>query len=190
MSDTINGAGTTGEWFFTENGQRKGPVTIADLLELLRAEKVNGDTPVWTRGLSGWQALRTTDLGVHLQDAPPPVAPAHINNGLVWTLAILPIPYAFLTGISAIRAANNPYEDHTLLQLLAFGLPALLNAVLCLLDERQMKRAGYADKWLTLVGVLLAPAYLFLRASRLRQTPSYGFAWVVSFVLGLLILFA
>ena len=189
MSDTINSGGTTAEWFFTENGQRKGPVTVADLLELLRTEKVNGDTPVWTRGLSGWQPLRTTDLGVHLQDTPPPVAPAQINNGLVWTLAILPIPYAFLTGVSAVYAANNPYENHTVLRLVAFGLPALLNAVLCLLDERQMKRAGYADKWLTLVGVLLAPGYLFLRASRLRQTPSYAFAWVISFVLGIILQF-
>ena len=68
------------------------------------------------------------------------------------------------------------------------GVPLLLNAALCLLDERQIKRAGYADRWLTIFGIILAPVYLFLRAKRLRQTPSYGYAWVVSFIISIYLL--
>lgn len=65
---------------------------------------------------------------------------------------------------------QNHYGDHSFARFVALGIPLLLNAALCLLDEQQLKRAGYAGKWLTIFGVILAPAYPFLRAKRLRQT--------------------
>jgi GYF domain 2 len=162
VSNTIDAVGATSdEWFFTENGQRRGPVTTAALLELLCAEKISGDTLVWRKGFADWQSLRTTDLGRHLQDSPPPVAPTHVNNSLVWTLAIAPIGYAILAGWRDTEIMENPYGDHSLAQFVTLAVPVILNAALCLLDERQLKRAGYADKWLTLFGILLAPVYLF-----------------------------
>jgi GYF domain 2 len=119
-------------------------------LELLRAEKISGDTPVWRKGLADWQPLRTTHLGAHLEDSPPPVAPTHVNNSLVWTLAIAPIGYAILTGWRDAEIMENPYGDHSFAQFVSLGVPLVLNAAFCLFDERQLKRAGYADKWLTL----------------------------------------
>ncbi|MGJ4905501.1 DUF4339 domain-containing protein [Bradyrhizobium sp. HKCCYLS2058] len=187
MSNTNETSGTsTGDWFFIENGQRKGPLTRAYLLELLRAEKISGDTPVWRKGLADWQPLRTADLGACLQDTPPPVAPMHVNNSLVWTLAIAPIGYAFLAGWRDVEMMENPFSDQSFAQFIALGVPLVLNAALCLLDERQLKRAGYADRWLTLFGILLAPVYLFLRAKRLRQFPSYGIVWVACFIVSFL----
>jgi hypothetical protein len=68
MSDTRSAGEASDEnWFFTENDQRKGPITTAALLELLHAEKLSGDTPVWRKGLSDWQPLRATELGSHIQ---------------------------------------------------------------------------------------------------------------------------
>jgi hypothetical protein len=188
MSDTINAGGASdSDWFFTENGQRKGPVTTTRLLELARTEEINGDTPVWRKGLSDWQPLRTTDPGAYLQDTPPPVAPAHINNALVWTIALAPIAYALFGGMIQSYELENPFEEHPVLGFLNFFVPAGINAALCLLDERQLKLAGYADKWLTLFGIMLAPVYLFLRAKRLRQIPSYGIVWVACFILSILL---
>ena len=188
MNDTFDtGGASASDWYFTENGQRQGPITTASLLELLRAERISGDTPVWRIGFADWQPLRITALAEHLQDAPPPVAPTHVNNGLVWTLAIAPICYGILAGWRDLEIMQNPYGDHSCARFVALGIPLLLNAALCLLDEQQLRRAGYADKWLTIFGVILAPAYLFLRAKRLRQTPSYGYAWVVSFIISILL---
>jgi hypothetical protein len=183
LSDTINGA-ETGEWFLTESGQRKGPLSAAALLELLQTQKVNGDTLVWRKGLSEWQPLRATELGVHLQNSPPPVVSSEINNGLVWTLALAPIAYTFLAAYRNVQIYQFPYEDHTLIKLATFAVPAIINAAICLLDEQQLKRAGYADKWLTIFGIFFAPAYLFLRAKRLKQRPYYGFVWIVVFIIG------
>lgn len=183
MSDTINGA-ETGEWFLTESGQRKGPLSAAALLELLQTQKVNGDTLVWRKGLSEWQPLRATELSVHLQNSPPPIVSSEINNGLVWTLALAPVAYTFLAAYRDLQIYQFPYDSHTFLKLSTFIVPAIVNAALCLLDEQQLKRAGYADKWLTIFGIFFAPAYLFLRAKRLKQTPYYGFVWIVVFVIG------
>jgi len=189
MDTLSNNANTSSnEWFFTENGQRKGPFSAAALVELLGAEKVSGDTLVWTKGMLGWQQLRATDLAIHLQDAPPPVASSEINNGLVWTIALAPIPYTFLAAYRDLQLVQFPYEDHTYIKLATFLVPAVVNAVLCLWDEVQLKRAGYANNWLTVSGILLAPAYLFLRAKRLKQTPYYGFVWIAVFVIGTILI--
>ena len=173
-------------WYFTEHGQRKGPLSIAEMLELLRSRTIAGDTLVWRKGFADWQPLRRTELGAYSRDTPPPVVPTHVNNALAWTIAVAPIGYMLLTGIIQAYELETPYEHHPFLTLMNFVVPALMNAALCLNDERQLKRAGYSDKWLTVSGILLAPAYLFLRAKRLRQFPSYGIVWVACFIISIL----
>jgi hypothetical protein len=182
MSDTTNNSETNfNEWYFTENGQRKGPFPAATLVDFLETNRISGDTSVWRKGLSDWQPLKSTELGARLQDEPPPVAPASINNALVWIIAIAPIPYVFFSGYIQVIEMDDSLEPHRMLDLLAILVPVVVNAALCLADERQLKRAGYADKWLTSFGLILAPAYLFLRAKRLGQFPSYGLTWIATF---------
>jgi hypothetical protein len=90
VSEIVENATTANaDWFFTEKGQRKGPVTASNLLEILRTGAISGDTPVWRKGFSDWQPLRTTEFGACLQDTPPPVAPTNINNALVWKSQLL-----------------------------------------------------------------------------------------------------
>jgi hypothetical protein len=66
-------------------------------------------------------------------------------------------------------------------------VPGIINAILCLWDERQIRKAGYADGWLTFFGMFLAPVYLFLRARRLKTFPSYGIGWIASFLVAVVI---
>jgi hypothetical protein len=88
---------TTDEgWFYTQGGQHKGPVPADDLHKLLAARTIDGETPIWRKGLASWQPLRTTEVGTQLNDTPPPIAPSHLNNGFVWALAIAPIAYLFM----------------------------------------------------------------------------------------------
>ncbi|MGJ4899129.1 DUF4339 domain-containing protein [Bradyrhizobium oligotrophicum] len=174
------------DWYFIEQGQRKGPFSSTKMLELVQSESIAGDTLIWRKGFADWRSLRSTELGAYLRDTPPPVATNHVNNALAWTIAIAPLGYMLLTGVVQAYELENPYEDHPILALVNFLVPAVINAALCLADERQLKRAGYFDKWLTLSGILLAPVYLFLRAKRLRQFPSYGIAWAVCFVISIL----
>jgi hypothetical protein len=190
---------TDGEgWFYTQGGQRKGPVPADELQKLLLARTIDGETPIWRQGLADWQPLRTTDLGAQLKDTPPPIAPSHLNNGFVWALAVAPIVYLFvdaailhyqLTHIVQFMDGNPVYDPPFLAFLapLSWLIPLLTNAALCLTDAAQLKRAGYSSGWMTFFALLLAPAYLFMRAQRLRQTPSYGYAWIASFIVSIIV---
>ena len=44
-------------WFYSDNGQQKGPVDDTGLDQLIAAGAVRPDTLVWREGMTGWQAL-------------------------------------------------------------------------------------------------------------------------------------
>jgi len=54
-------------WFYAIAGQQAGPVTDAQLDELLRSGKINQDTVVWREGMADWQELHLVRRA-----APPP----------------------------------------------------------------------------------------------------------------------
>ncbi|QQO18611.1 DUF4339 domain-containing protein [Bradyrhizobium diazoefficiens] len=177
-------------WFYTQSGQRKGPVSAEKLSELLAAQTIDGETLVWRKGLADWQLLRTTELGTQLKDTPPPVAANHVNNGFVWALAFAPLAYLFVDVTLLNYQNSHPAGDEffdAFLSPLSWLIPVLTNAALCLIDTEQLKRAGYSSGWLTLFALLLAPVYLFVRAQRLRQTRSYGFVWIASFIVSIIL---
>jgi hypothetical protein len=65
---------TDGEgWFYTQGGQRKGPFPADELHKLLAARTIDGETPIWRKGLPGWQPLRTTEVGTPLTDTHRPL---------------------------------------------------------------------------------------------------------------------
>jgi DNA-directed RNA polymerase subunit RPC12/RpoP len=55
-------------WFYSLDGRQNGPVSDAQLDELLRSGKINHDTSVWREGMTDWQPLNIVRSG-----APPPV---------------------------------------------------------------------------------------------------------------------
>ncbi|SDT21773.1 DUF4339 domain-containing protein [Bradyrhizobium canariense] len=174
-------------WFYAQGGQRKGPIPSDKLRELLAAQTIDGDTPIWRKGLADWQPLHTTEIGAELKDTPPAIAANQVNNGLVWTLAVAPIAYVLVDIAILGYQFNHPYEDYAFLSSLSWLIPLLVNGGLCLLDEQQLKRAGYSSGWMTFFALLLAPVYLFVRAQRLRQTPTYGFVWIGSFIASIIL---
>jgi hypothetical protein len=110
-----------------------------------------------------------------------------VNNGLVWALAVAPIAYIFVRVAIIDYQAFHIEEDLSFSSALLWLIPALTNATLCILDEQQLKRAGYSSGWMTLFALLLAPVYLFMRAQRLRQPPSYGYVWIASFIVSIIL---
>jgi GYF domain 2 len=183
LTDTVNSDDT---WFYALGGQRMGPVSADELRELLATQTIDGDTPIWRKGMADWQLLGKTDIGADLKETPPPIRPDDVNNGFVWALAVAPIAYIFVQIAIIDYQAFHLGEDVSFSSALTWLIPALTNATLCILDEKQLKRAGYNSGWMTLFALLLAPVYLFMRAQRLRQTPSYGYVWIVSFVVSIL----
>jgi uncharacterized RDD family membrane protein YckC len=46
-------------WYYTENGEQRGPVTDPDLAALVQAGKIDDETLVWREGMTEWQPYRT-----------------------------------------------------------------------------------------------------------------------------------
>jgi hypothetical protein len=184
MTDTIENDAV---WFYAQGGQPKGPVAADALRELLSTQTIDSETPIWRKGQADWQPLRATELGTHLKETPPPIRSNDVNNGFVWTLAVAPIAYLFVQIAIIDYQAFHIGEDLSFSSALVWLIPALANATLCILDEQQLKRAGYSSGWMTLFALLLAPVYLFMRAQRLRQPPSYGYVWIGSFIVSIIL---
>ena len=50
-------------WYYVDAGQQAGPVTDAQLPELVQAGKITSDTMVWHEGMANWQPYREVQAG-------------------------------------------------------------------------------------------------------------------------------
>jgi len=169
---------TAAEWFIVKNGTRHGPLTAAVISSMLERKEVGTDAQVWRTGMSEWKPIRESDLSDLVATEPPPISSSQIGNSYVWTLAVVPLLIGL---IEATLEANNASRG------LPLQLPALVGALLGWLDYRLLEKAGYKSWGLRAAAVLLTPVYLFMRAKRLKQRPTYAICWLVSFAVGLLI---
>ncbi|MNN23336.1 hypothetical protein D3C81_1367310 [compost metagenome] len=78
------------EWYYALNGERHGPISRLELLNLYQSEKIFLGTKVWKSGMSEWADVSHTDL-IDISIEPPPLKGEDVNNTLVWVLAFTPI---------------------------------------------------------------------------------------------------
>ena len=178
------------EWFYFERNNRAGPISEEKLKDLFNQKKLTGNTQVWKAGLDGWIPLAKSGIaGIAATQMPPPISENLISNSIVWTIAFLPLVFLFanvvwLTLLCDPLSAQLYYETGKRL----FGIieQTVIYSVLCISDQRRLKKAGYdVDKLFPVAFVL--PVYLFMRASALKQTPYYGFVWLVCFLVVMII---
>jgi hypothetical protein len=186
--ESVTGFGSA-EWYYVVNGVRKGPVTSAALKDTLDNKELETDAPVWRKGMSEWKSLRNSDLAHLVATEPPAVASELIGNGYAWILAVIPLIVGLFDASIAYKnnqalawtgltgAPYNPSSD------LPWQIPFFANLIIGLFDLNRLRKAGHGRWWMGLMAVLLVPVYLFARAKRLKQRPSYAIAWIVSFVL-------
>lgn len=61
------------EWFYALNGKQEGPVSEAELTQLLRNEVITTATLVWHSGMTDWKPYGTV---IGMPPVPPPPAPS------------------------------------------------------------------------------------------------------------------
>jgi len=170
------------EWYYSHDGKRIGPVNTNSITQLVGSGTVTGKTLVWQNGMPDWIMAHQTDLAslfALTRNEPPPLMGEEVNNNLVWVIAFAPIISAFLRVMLGAM----------------FGMPSsnlwwiaiIINVSLCVTDISQLKNAGHNTKNMGIWALLFMPAYLFVRASRLRQNNSYAIAWVISFFISIFI---
>ncbi|SDS91770.1 DUF4339 domain-containing protein [Pseudomonas oryzae] len=174
-------------WFYEANGERHGTLDEAQMIGLIRAGRLDRDTPVWKTGYTDWRLLEETELRAHL-DARSPAPPSgrHVDNSLVWLLAFAPLLgyllewlLAFALDSSAIGVQRAMAESRYWYMTLG------LNILLGVLDEQYLRSAGHNTRafrgW-----VCLGPVYLYRRAWHLQQSLNYCVVWLLT--CGLLLL--
>jgi hypothetical protein len=117
------------------------------------------------------------------------VAPELIGNGIAWWIAFLPLLFGLGDALLIQIRVEDSLATGNLLPLFSssnHGLPTVfclaVTTLLMAIDLNRLYRAGYKPA-LLLVGFLLTPIYLFMRAHMLKQTPYYGFVWIACAVL-------
>ncbi len=169
-------------WYYVLEGRRVGPVEYDTMQRAASAGTVSAETSVWREGMKGWQPAKDTELaGLFVQSSgPPPLVGADVNNSIVWLLAFVPVISVFVQYLMAGAGTGMPLDY--------WWVPLVMNIGLAIWDARQLNQAGHDTEGLGVWAVFLVPVYLFKRASRLRQSPSYAWTWVVMFVLSLALL--
>jgi len=169
---------TAAEWYFSTNGDRKGPVAESQIPRLVANGDINAHSQVWNPRMTHWAPVLSTSLRkfVHSADAPPPLEGTAVDNTWVWVLAFAPI-IGYLLEVM-VADATDISQDYLFLITIA------LNVGLSTFDERRLEAAGYTTH--TMGFAWIVPVYLFKRASQLRQSHAYFWVWCVCFVLVLL----
>jgi hypothetical protein len=171
-------------WYYSQDGTRLGPINEDQIRKLIAADTIGRDSLVWCEGLADWTPAHQTDIR-HLfgsASTPPPLPGESVNNGIVWTVAFVPILAIFLEDILA-RVMQSPRSNF-------WWVALALNIGLCLADERNLKNAGHDTKGMTIWAVLLVPVYLFVRASRLKQNNGYAIVWLATFFVSVFIYYS
>ena len=96
---------------------------------------------------------------------------SQIDNTFVWLLVAVPVIGSV---IENFLDGNSPLSNYSLFCYV------ITNTILCVVDDRRL-RAGSIRKpnvW----AYFVVPAYLWLRASRLKHPPYYFWAWMLTFI--------
>lgn len=63
-----------GEWWYVKGGKRHGPLTTANLKNMLLSEEINANTHVWSQGMKTWTKFAEVEtLQEIIKGCPPPL---------------------------------------------------------------------------------------------------------------------
>ena len=61
----------TSEWYFSDDAERNGPHSEAEMATLIGSGELRADTSVWRKGMTAWSRLEDTPLAAHIKGPPP-----------------------------------------------------------------------------------------------------------------------
>lgn len=174
---------TTAAWHYEISGRRFGPSDLTAITGLITSGQITRNTLVWRSGMQNYIAAHLTELNelFPAYQAPPQSPPAlsgfDVDNNIVWTLAFVPIISIFLQYMLGAMTQSSAIDF--------WWVAVILNIALCVADQKQLKNAGHNMEGMGTWSVFLVPVYLFVRASKLKQSNSYAVVWLLAFFVSL-----
>lgn len=156
-------------WHYTFKGKRLGPISDAEIRQLLETGALDNKTLVWKTNFDNWMPIGQTALKKSLATMPP------LTAGVVfaWIIAFIPVWGTILTYIVA-EATESHAQD-------LWFIFIILNVLFCSIDSRVLKNAGHNTEKFGTWAVWLVPCYLYRRAKALNQSLSYFIVWMMLF---------
>jgi hypothetical protein len=162
-------------WHYSSKGERYGPVTADDLVELINQNMITEKSLVWNINLSDWIPILESEFETYLRDItqPPPLSGSAVNNTYVWILAFAPIIGSIFEGLVGVVTGISLGS--------LWIITVVLNVVLCNFDEKKLRNAGYDTS--KLGSYFVVPIYLYNRTKLLKQNYGYFITWCLVFLL-------
>ncbi len=184
------------KWWYEQDGEQRGPVSEAEIINLINSGFIKPETLVWKQGIEHWVFVKNSPFAQYFRNnKPPPITGDAVNNTIIWWLAFAPILGLFLEGFFIGLFYPEPNVDYENTNSImnydryfndtnfdAFWFVTLaLNFFLCYQDEKKLEKAGYdVDK---LGSTFLVPVYLYKRAEMLKQNNAYFWVWLILFII-------
>lgn len=166
---------TYDEWFYISNNVRSGPYQLEAMINFVQTGQITKETLVWKKGMYNWLPASQTELEQALRNTVPPMPKDIVSNKFAWSLATVPILVSWF-----VEMLGFPFWVITISAI-------ALNIIFLMLDSDELNKSGLnVNSWMWM-GVVLVPAYLFVRASKTNKQYGYAITWCIMFILDLLI---
>lgn len=78
----MNSIALKDDWHYELNGQKVGPLSEDEIINLITKNKLSETSLVWKKGMADWTQLGKTDFLNHLSHIPPqlPIATTHLES--------------------------------------------------------------------------------------------------------------
>jgi len=163
------------EWFYINNNMRCGPYDKEKISVFIQQGQISKDTLVWKKGMLNWLPAGQTELIHTIKDVVPPMPNNIVSNKYAWTLATIPILISWFAELIGFPT------------VVVIICAISLNVIFLMLDSDELNKVGInVNNWMWM-GVVLVPAYLFVRASKTNKQYGYAIMWCVMFLFDLII---
>lgn len=68
------------DWYYAQHGEKHGPVSKSELLDLVRSEELDRDDLVWTSGMEDWKPAHSVSDLLDSDRDDPPAPPQSIDD--------------------------------------------------------------------------------------------------------------
>jgi len=183
MNEIQKELNNTDEWHYELKGKRYDGVSYSKISGLIKNETLSKETLVWKKGFDDWKQIKETELNeIFSNSEPPPLMGNRVSNKFIWLLAFAPILGFFIEVIYSYMVNDNELvADVKIADSAYWYLTVVLNILFAVLDDVKLKNAGHKTNNLVWA-IFLIPVYLWKRANLTKQSKSYFWVWVISFI--------
>ncbi len=190
-----------GKWFYSYQGEVKGPISLEDLKTAINAKIVQRDTMIWA-GQGEWKKAENEEILKETFSLIPPPIPAAENtisnekkessnsftdgikkdiskpeSKIGWIYSV----WLFLFTLSEL-VFKTAGSESMLLIWFVFGMALL---VIMNIDIRKMKKNGNKMPFLKQLTILISPLFIWKRAKHLKTKFFYAYTFFILTVLNI-----